>query len=67
MSCEYFGSVVLFTALGKYEFLLTDSDMLAYSKFGWCTTYGILFTSHLRHIFSISISVTFEDAMPVVL
>jgi hypothetical protein len=45
MYLEYFGSVVLFTALGKFEFLLTDSDMLAYSKFGWSPTYVILFSS----------------------
>jgi hypothetical protein len=67
MYFEYFRGVVLFTTLGKFEFLLTDSDMLDYFKFDRCTAYGIMFSPILRHNFSISVSVTFEGAMPVVL
>jgi hypothetical protein len=46
MYLEYFGSLVLFTAIGKFEFLLTASDMMAYLKLGWSATYVILFSSH---------------------
>jgi hypothetical protein len=39
---EYFCCIVFFTALGKLEFFVTDSDMLTYFKFDGRTTYGAM-------------------------
>jgi hypothetical protein len=51
MYFEYFGSVVLFTRLGKFEFLFTVSEMLPYFDFDWCTAYGIIFSPHFTPFF----------------
>jgi hypothetical protein len=51
MYFEYFICIVLLTTLGKFEHLLTVSDMLSYFKFDWCTAYGTMSSPHFMLYF----------------
>jgi hypothetical protein len=67
MYLEYFSSVVLFTPLANLNFSLLIRTCWPTLNLAGARRTEVCLAFILCHIFSISVSVTFERAMPVVL